>query len=56
MLKLINLDAIATFAPSSLNLKAIPFPSPVPPPEMKTTLLANVSFGSIVSFLKSRKN
>ena len=48
-----NLEAMATLAPSSLNLKAIPFPRPVPPPEMKTTLLSKVPFGSIVSFLQT---
>jgi hypothetical protein len=39
---------MATFAPSSLNFVAIPFPKPVPPPVMKTTLPLYVSGGSIV--------
>ena len=45
------LAAITTLAPNSLNFKAIPLPSPVPPPVIKTTRFSNEPLESIVSFL-----
>lgn len=45
------LPNIATDAPRVPNIKAIPFPSPVPPPVIKAVFPENVPFGSMGVFL-----